>query len=119
KLSCVGAAAGAQGYAWALTTWTGETFLYVAFLPSGPPLARLDYVCVREPSAEWSQLCASVVPPGVMECRASCTIADSMRGAADPNTSARPQIIVDIRSQLIANTPPYTYSFQLQFGSDG
>jgi hypothetical protein len=76
KLVVTGNSGGAQEIGYALTTWSRGNILDVAVLTSGPPLARLDYVCVREPSAEWSQLCASIVQPGVMECRASCTIAD-------------------------------------------
>jgi hypothetical protein len=69
-----GNSGGSAEIGYALTTWQRGDILDLAVPTSGPPLARLDYACVKEASAEWSVLCASLVPHGVMECTSACIL---------------------------------------------
>ena len=74
KFIATGNSGGSAEISYALTTWGRGDILDVAIPTSGPPLGRLDYVCVREPSPEWSALCASIIPKGVMECASGCML---------------------------------------------
>ncbi len=69
-----GNSGGSAEIGYALTTWQRGDILDLAVPTSGPPVARLDYACVREASKEWSALCASIVPHGVMECTSACIL---------------------------------------------
>jgi hypothetical protein len=74
KFVATGNSGGSAEIGYALTTWGRGDILDLAIPTSGPPIARLDYACVREASPEWSALCASIVPKGVMECEVKCTL---------------------------------------------
>lgn len=63
-----GNSAGSGELAYALTHWERGSILDVVVLSGGPPFARVDYLCANPVPAEWSGLCASVVPPGVLTC---------------------------------------------------
>jgi len=69
-----GNSGGSAEIGYALTTWQRGDILNLAVPTSGPPIARLDYACVKEASPEWSALCASIVPHGVMECSSACIL---------------------------------------------
>jgi hypothetical protein len=56
-------AAGEIGYA--LSTWGLENDIDVAVLTGGPPMTRLDYLCLAPPF--WQELCPGLVPPGTLE----------------------------------------------------
>jgi hypothetical protein len=74
KFVATGNSGGSAEISYALTTWGRGDILDVAIPTSGPPLGRLDYACVKEASPEWSALCASIVPKGVMECSSGCIL---------------------------------------------
>lgn len=74
KFVATGNSGGSAEIGYALTTWRRGDILDLAVPTSGPPIARLDLACVKEPSAEWASLCSSIVPKGVMECPSQCTL---------------------------------------------
>ncbi|HEY3840710.1 MAG TPA: hypothetical protein VGL72_29260 [Bryobacteraceae bacterium] len=74
KFVATGNSGGSAEIGYALTTWGRGDILDVAVPTSGPPLGRLDYACVKEASPEWSAMCASIVPKGVMECSSGCIL---------------------------------------------
>ena len=74
KFVATGNSGGSAEISYALTTWGRADILDVAIPTSGPPLGRLDYACVKEASPEWSAMCASIVPKGVMECSSGCIL---------------------------------------------
>jgi len=69
-----GNSGGSAEIGYALTTWQRGDILDLAVLTSGPPVARLDYACVKEASPEWSALCSTIIPRGVMECSSACIL---------------------------------------------
>jgi hypothetical protein len=76
KFIASGNSGGSAELGYAITSWGRAGILDVAVVTSGPPTARLDYTCAKQPSPEWAALCASIVPPGVMECAKApgCTV---------------------------------------------
>jgi hypothetical protein len=74
KFVATGNSGGSAEIGYALTTYGRGDILDVAIPTSGPPVARLDFACVTEASPEWAKLCASIVPPGVMECTPACVL---------------------------------------------
>lgn len=74
KFVATGNSGGSAEIGYALTTYGRGDILDVAIPTSGPPIARLDYACVKEASPEWAALCASIVPAGVMECKPGCIL---------------------------------------------
>jgi hypothetical protein len=77
KFAATGNSGGSAEIGYALTTWGRGDILDLAIPSSGPPVARLDLACVKEPSAEWKAMCASIVPQGKMECASQCTLGAS------------------------------------------
>jgi len=69
-----GNSGGSAEIGYALTTWQRGDILDLAVLTSGPPVARLDYACVKEASPQWSALCSTIIPRGVMECSSACIL---------------------------------------------
>lgn len=71
---CASGNSGGSGeLSYALTTWGRGDILDVAVPTGGPPMARLDFLCLNPP--EWQNLCASIVPPEVMSCgQPACTV---------------------------------------------
>lgn len=67
-----GNSGGSGELSYALTTWGVDPLVDVAVPTGGPPMARLDYLCLNPPG--WQDLCQSLVPPFVMTCGQSpCT----------------------------------------------
>jgi hypothetical protein len=77
KFVATGNSGGSAEIGYALTTWRRGEILDLAVPTSGPPIAHLDYECVKQPTPEWSALCASIVPKGVMECTSGCMLGPS------------------------------------------
>jgi len=77
KFVATGNSGGSAEIGYAMTTWHRGDILDLAIPTSGPPIARLDYACVKQASAEWAPVCASIVPKGKMECTPSCTLGTS------------------------------------------
>jgi hypothetical protein len=77
KFVATGNSGGSAEIGYAMTTWQRGDILDLAIPTSGPPIARLDYACVKEASAEWAPICASIVPKGKMECTPTCTLGTS------------------------------------------
>src|SRR5581483_4617397 len=77
KFVATGNSGGSAEIGYALTTWGRGDILDLAIPSSGPPVARLDLACVKEPSAEWKTMCASIIPAGKMECASHCTLGTS------------------------------------------
>jgi hypothetical protein len=69
-----GNSGGSAEIGYALTTWRRGDILDLAVPTSGPPIARLDLACVKQATPEWSALCSSIVPKGVMECTSACIL---------------------------------------------
>lgn len=74
KFVATGNSGGSAEIGYALTTWHRCDILDLAIPTSGPPVAHLDYACVKQASPEWSALCASIIPKGVMECASQCIL---------------------------------------------
>jgi hypothetical protein len=74
KFVATGNSGGSAEVGYALTTWGRGDILDVAIPTSGPPIARLDLACVKEPTPEWAAQCKAIVPKGVMECPSQCTL---------------------------------------------
>jgi hypothetical protein len=74
KFVATGNSGGSAEIGYALTSWGRGDILDLAIPTSGPPTARLDYVCVKEASPEWTALCAGIIPKGVMECASTCLL---------------------------------------------
>jgi hypothetical protein len=77
KFVATGNSGGSAEIGYAMTTWGRGDILDLAIPTSGPPVARLDYACVKEASPEWSSLCAAIVPKGKMECASGCILGTS------------------------------------------
>ena len=77
KFVATGNSGGSAEIGYAMTTWQRGDILDLAIPTSGPPIARLDYACVKDASAEWAPICASIIPKGKMECTPSCTLGTS------------------------------------------
>jgi hypothetical protein len=90
KFVATGNSGGSAEIGYALTTWGRGDILDLAIPTSGPPIARLDYACVKEASPEWSALCSSIVPRGVMECASACILgtANDVCKQASPQPTA-------------------------------
>lgn len=69
-----GNSGGSGEIGYALTTWGLDAVLDVAVPTSGPPMARLDYMCLDPPG--WQALCASLIPPYVMDVQPACVNTD-------------------------------------------
>ena len=74
KFVATGNSGGSAEIGYALTTYGRGEILDVAIPTSGPPLSRLDYVCASRPSAEWTELCSSLIPAGAIECKPGCML---------------------------------------------
>jgi hypothetical protein len=74
KFVATGNSGGSAEIGYALTTYGRAGILDAAVLTSGPPTARLDYVCAAQPSEEWKSLCASLVPKGEIACVPGCML---------------------------------------------
>ena len=74
KFVATGNSGGSAEIGYALTTYRRGAILDLAVLTSGPPTARLDYVCTAAASDEWASLCATIVPKGAMECTPGCML---------------------------------------------
>lgn len=61
-----GNSGGSAELCYALSTWGRGDILDVAVPTGGPPMARLDYLCL--PSQAWTNQCRSLVPAGRNEC---------------------------------------------------
>ena len=77
KFVATGNSGGSAEIGYALTTWDRGDILDLAIPTSGPPIARLDYVCVKQPSEEWGKICPSIVPAGKLECTSGCVLGTS------------------------------------------
>ena len=88
KFVATGNSGGSAEIGYALTTYGRGEILDVAVLSSGPPVARLDYVCAAQASSEWTALCSSIVPKGAMECTPGCMLGPS--NAVCKQVSAQP-----------------------------
>jgi len=77
KFVATGNSGGSAEIGYALTTWGRGEILDLAIPSSGPPVAHLDYACVKEASSEWASLCARIVPQGKMECTPGCILGTS------------------------------------------
>jgi hypothetical protein len=77
KFVATGNSGGSAEIGYALTTYGRGAILDVAISTSGPPVARLDFTCTAQPSAEWAALCANIVPAGAIECKAGCMLGPS------------------------------------------
>lgn len=74
KFVATGNSGGSAEIGYALTTYGRGGILDVAIPTSGPPVARLDFTCTAQPSAEWAALCANIVPAGAIECKPGCML---------------------------------------------
>lgn len=74
KFVATGNSGGSAEIGYAMTTWGRGDILDLAIPTSGPPVARLDYACVKQASAEWAAMCASIIPKGKMECASGCIL---------------------------------------------
>lgn len=77
KFVATGNSGGSAEIGYALTSWGRGAILDLAIPTSGPPVARLDYACVKQASPEWASLCSTIVPRGVMECTPGCILGPS------------------------------------------
>jgi len=74
KFVATGNSGGSAEIGYALTAYGRGSILDVAIPTSGPPTARLDYVCAAQPTEEWTNLCASIIPKGQVECKVGCML---------------------------------------------
>ena len=74
KFVATGNSGGSAEIGYALTTYGRGEILDLAIPTSGPPTARLDYVCAEKASEEWSALCVSIIPKGAIECKPGCML---------------------------------------------
>ncbi len=74
KFVATGNSGGSAEIGYALTAYGRGDILDVAIPTSGPPTARLDFVCQSQPSEEWTKMCASIIPKGVIECVPGCML---------------------------------------------
>ena len=74
KFVATGNSGGSAEIGYALTTWGRGDILDVAIPTSGPPIARLDLACVKEPTPEWAKQCQAIIPKSVMECPSNCIL---------------------------------------------
>ncbi len=74
KFVATGNSGGSAEIGYALTSWGRGDILDVAIPTSGPPIARLDLACVKEPTPEWAKQCQAIIPKGVMECPSNCIL---------------------------------------------
>lgn len=74
KLVASGNSGGSAEVGYALTSWGRGDILDLAVPTSGPAVARLDYACLSPPLSEWTTLCSSIVPSGIMQCTPSCSL---------------------------------------------
>jgi len=85
-----GNSGGSAEIGYALTTWGRGEILDVAIPTSGPPVARLDYACVKQASPDWASMCAAIVPKGSMECGVSACILGPANGSVCHQAGANP-----------------------------
>lgn len=69
-MCATGNSGGAGEIAYALTHWGGDAIFDAVVLTSGPPFARLDYLCEDPASPAWAAQCPTLVPPGSLQCPA-------------------------------------------------
>ena len=95
KFVATGNSGGSAEIGYAMTTWHRGDILDLAIPTSGPPLAHLDYACVKQASPEWSALCASIIPKGVMECESQCTLGPSNDVCKQVTAEPTPEQLLD------------------------
>jgi hypothetical protein len=83
KFVATGNSGGSAEIGYALTTWGRGEILDVAIPTSGPPVARLDYACVKKATPEWGELCAKIVPKGATECGTQACVLGPPRSPAE------------------------------------
>jgi hypothetical protein len=108
KFVATGNSGGSAEIGYALTSWGRGDILDLAIPSSGPPTARLDYVCVKEASAEWAALCAGIIPRGVMECASTCLLGPSNGVCTQVSAQPTPeQLLADsvVNSDAVLNYP--------------
>jgi hypothetical protein len=70
---CVtGNSGGSAEIGYALSTWGRGSIIDVAVPSGGPPLSRLDFLCLNAPP--WPSQCHTIVPPGTQSCTPGCTV---------------------------------------------
>src|ERR1017187_7693556 len=96
KFVATGNSGGSAEIGYALTSWGRGDILDLAIPTSGPPTARLDYVCVKQASPEWTALCSSIIPKGVMECPSTCLLGPANGVCTQVTTQPPPeQLLAD------------------------
>jgi hypothetical protein len=74
KFVATGNSGGSAEIGYALTAYGRGEILDLAIPTSGPPTARLDYVCAAQASDEWNALCTGLIPKGAIECKPGCML---------------------------------------------
>jgi endo-1,4-beta-xylanase len=93
KFVASGNSGGSAEIGYALTTWGRGEILDLAVPTSGPATARLDYLCVSPPPAEWADLCVKIVPSGKLECTPSCSLPAARGVCTQASATPTPEIL--------------------------
>jgi hypothetical protein len=71
--AATGNSGGSAEIAYALTTWKRSQILDRVVLSGGPPMSRLDLLCIPPGSPEWANIGSALLPYETMSCSAPVT----------------------------------------------